>query len=85
VTPFTVEWLSSATQELAKIWLNAQDRKAVTAADALLDRLLSRDPFGYGRLLSEDLYQIHESPLTVFFEVDVTQRRVIVTRVWFTP
>jgi hypothetical protein len=85
VTPFSVEWQPRATQELATIWLNAQDRQGVTSASAILERLLARDPFGYGRLLSEDLYKICESPLTLFFEVDVNQRRVIVTYVWFTP
>lgn len=44
MNPFQVEWEEIAENELARIWLNASDPQAVTAAQAQADQYLSRDP-----------------------------------------
>ena len=36
-----VVWLESAEQELAKLWLGAVDRDAITDAAGLIDQLLA--------------------------------------------
>lgn len=45
---FVPEWLPLAEQELARIWMFADDSQIVTAAQAQIDRLLTRHPLGIG-------------------------------------
>jgi hypothetical protein len=70
----------AATDELATIWLNAADRKAITKAAASLERELRDDPdikgkphYG-GRVISED-------PLTYFYDLIPADCLVRVTQV----
>jgi hypothetical protein len=44
MTPWEVEWPEEAAAELARIWMQASDRRAGTDAQARIDRLLARDP-----------------------------------------
>jgi mRNA-degrading endonuclease RelE of RelBE toxin-antitoxin system len=78
---WTVEWLSEAEDDLADIWLNAPDRKAVNAAQNEIDRLLSQDPVNNGKLLSEGLYRIRIDPLKAFSQLDEANRLVSVSNV----
>jgi hypothetical protein len=73
---FRVEWEPAAEDELARIWLQASDPTAVTAAQAQGDQLLSRDPIKYGRHLSEGLYGIDLPPLTLTYTIDLANRLV---------
>jgi hypothetical protein len=82
---YAVDWLPQAEIALADAWLQAVDPGAVTKAQAEIDRLLARDPIGKGQHLHEGLHQLIVSPLTVFYSVDVTARRVEVSQVWYTP
>ena len=41
---YTVVWKPAAEQELARLWTDADDRSAVTAADDEIDRLLKSAP-----------------------------------------
>jgi hypothetical protein len=81
---FTVEDLSTAEDSLAEVWLQAPDRAAVVAGQALVDRLLARDPIGSGQHLHEGLYKLVVSPLTTFYTVDEVHRKVEVSEVWYT-
>jgi hypothetical protein len=70
----------AATDELATIWLNAADRKAVTKAAAALERELRDDPdvkgkphFG-GRA-------IRQNPLTFYYDLIPDDCLVRVTQV----
>ncbi len=76
---YTVEWLAVALNELATLWLQAADRRAVTAAQNEADRLLAQDPHGNGRYLSEGLYHIAVRPLVVSYTIDPARRVVQVT------
>jgi hypothetical protein len=85
MNPWTVDWDLSAEQELARIWMQVADPQAVTVAQARIDRLLARDPFGNGRHLAEGLYKLSEPPLTVFYRIDEDQRLVYVDEVGYIP
>ncbi len=45
---YTVTWLPSAQQELARLWMQAADKQAVTAASHRIDRLLRSAPLLVG-------------------------------------
>jgi ethanolamine utilization microcompartment shell protein EutL len=81
---YTVEWLTEAEDQLAEIWLQASDPKAVTASQAEIDRRLARDPTGCGQLLHEGLAKIVVPPLTAFYAVDAARRLVEVSGVAYT-
>ncbi|MBV9125892.1 MAG: hypothetical protein JO112_21285 [Planctomycetes bacterium] len=83
--PFAVEWVADAATELARIWIGAGDRAAVTAAQNQIDKLLERDPVGNGQHRSEGLYRIDVSPLSCTYTIDDVGRRVEVTWVWYSP
>jgi hypothetical protein len=70
MTLWALDYLPGAIEELADVWTGAPDRNAVTSAASVIDRLLQGDPQGSGRHLSEGLYQLHESPLAVYYTVD---------------
>ena len=40
----TVVWLQDAQDELAQIWLDSDDREAVTQATSRIDSVLAVDP-----------------------------------------
>jgi hypothetical protein len=79
MSPFGVEWEPAAEDELARLWLRFSDPAAVTAAQAQADLLLSRDPFKYGRHLSEGLYSIEVPPLVLTYSIDQANHRVEVS------
>ncbi len=66
---FTVVWLEDARDELAEIWLAADDRAAVSRAAHVIDRDLSSDPEQKGVLLSEGLWRFDTPPLRVYFSI----------------
>jgi hypothetical protein len=81
MSSYTVEWSDEAKDQLASIWLQSSDRRAVTTAEAGIDRLLKRDPLGSGRLLSEGLYRLDWPPLAAYFEMDESSHEVRVSDV----
>jgi plasmid stabilization system protein ParE len=85
MTPYSVDWLPDAQQELADIWLLAADRLAVTRAQAEIDRLLASNPLGSGAHLSEGLYKVFVAPLLAFYEVQHGERLVEVSNVKSLP
>jgi len=81
MSPFQVDWVPDVLGDLANIWRRATDRKAVTQAQAEIDRLLSRDPLRYGQHLAEGLYQLRVTPLQVTFTINYPLRHVEVTSI----
>lgn len=79
---FTAEWLPSAEQELADLWVNATDRADVAAAADAIDAALARDPLSLGESRGGITRIAVVSPLGVLFDVQVSQRNVIVWDVW---
>jgi hypothetical protein len=79
---YTVVWTPMAESELARIWLDATDRDAITSAAAALDRLLSRDPEFRGEVSFDTVRTLSVPPLGVDFEVIEPDRIVCVLIVW---
>lgn len=77
----TVTWDTPAQDELARVWLGASDRAAVSNAANAIDASLRANPetkgqeFLSGRLLVE-------SPLAVTYSVDTENWQVRVHQVW---
>ena len=67
-----------ATRSLARIWLAADDRAAVTRAGDRLERYLTNDPLGVGESRSGDDRVIVVDPLVAFYTVDAPNRKVVV-------
>lgn len=85
MTPYAVDWNQGALSDLADIWAQASDRRAVTDASDAADKLLANDPIKHGRHESEGLYRLVVPPLVIFYGVDMARRRVEVSRVWYRP
>ena len=81
MTRYTVVWLRDAIDELGEIWIAAQDRNAVTAASAEIDRELATDASTKGKSLSEGLLPYDAPPLRAVFSVSDPDRKVEIARV----
>ena len=76
---YQVVWKKVAENDLATIWLAAEDRNAIAQAAAILDRDLARAPLILGESRSSSVHRVaFESPLGVEYEVIVDDVRVIV-------
>ena len=73
---YTVTWKPSLKQQLADIWLHADDRKAVTEAAHTIDKLLQVAPLDQGESRSGALRIIIVRPLAALYEVLKDDRRV---------
>ena len=82
---YAVRWLEDAENELADIWLNAPDRRAITTAQAAVDRLLAASPMSQGIELAEGLRRLTVAPLTVFYSIRQAERLVEVAKVTWRP
>ena len=81
---YVVEWISEALRDLARMWVDADPRKRarITAAVALLDRLMRQAPLEQGESRDGADRIAFAAPLGISFEVDETRRRVTVLSVW---
>jgi plasmid stabilization system protein ParE len=79
---FTVLWTPTAEQELASIWLDAEDRNAVTSAAHTIDALLRADPHTRGESRHDAVRVLFVPPLGVDFDVVEADRIVYVLTVW---
>ncbi|MBV9123918.1 MAG: hypothetical protein JO112_11220 [Planctomycetes bacterium] len=79
---FTVLWKPSKEQNLAAIWMGAQDRNAVTSAAHTIDKLLSRNPESIGEVCFDMVRTLVIPPLGVDFEVMEDDRIVYELSVW---
>ena len=78
---YTVLWSHDAEDQLADAWLQAQDRQAVTVAQARIDQELAADAETKGIDLGEGLRLLKVPPLKAFFEVSEPDRIVRVTAI----
>ncbi|OHB84304.1 MAG: hypothetical protein A2V98_18720 [Planctomycetes bacterium RBG_16_64_12] len=79
---YTVVWKPAAEDELARMWTDAADRAAVTAAANDIDRLLGSSPHDQGESRSGAVRVMFLHPLGVFFHTEDEDRIVSVLRVW---
>ena len=78
---YTVDWEDDVLIVLTTIWTGASDRRAVTAAQANIDRLLAANPLGNGSPVSGGLFAIAVHPLHAQFEISDVGRAVKVVSV----
>lgn len=79
---FTVVWLPSAEQELARLWLTASDRAQVGEIADRIDATLSRDPLAIGESRGGHTRIVIAPPLTILYDVDEPNRLVRVWNLW---
>jgi hypothetical protein len=82
MTRYTVTWTPDALDELAELWLSAEDRNAVTLATTSLDRELASAPAFKVTKLAEGLSYIDVPPLREFCIIREDDRLVEVVQVW---
>ena len=78
---FTVIWKPTADEQLAEIWLTAEDRTAVTVAADELMAGLREAPLTLGESRDSLRRVAIRSPLAIHFEVQEADRLVFVLRV----
>jgi plasmid stabilization system protein ParE len=78
---FEVVWTPAAEAELARIWMDTDNRRAITAAAAETDRLLATTPHDVGESREGRSWILFVWPLAVFYEVDANAKRVLVRRI----
>ena len=79
---FTLRWKSKAVEHMAALWMNAKDRKAITAAANAIEKQLARDPFHNSESRDKGRRIMIEPPLGVIFKVHRKKRIVDILRVW---
>jgi hypothetical protein len=79
-----VEWLESAVQELANIWMNAdsKERARITAATESIDETICRNPEQQGESRPGGRRIFFALPLGVNFRIENDSPTVVVTHVW---
>jgi hypothetical protein len=79
---FSVRWHRHAESELAEIWLNAQDRKAITNAALKIDAMLADSPLHAGESrMAFEVRIVFSPPLVIEFEVHEADLLVTITHV----
>jgi hypothetical protein len=81
MTRFTVVWHSAARDELARLWMRAEDRRALRSAADAIDRDLAIDAPLKGSANPDRLRQLTVPPLRVLFAVSEADRTVRVLEV----
>jgi len=79
---YTVTWIKSALDELAKLWNSASDRQDVADAADRIDLILKSDPYGHSESREGDFRILFVPPLAALFEMSDADRRVTVRGVW---
>lgn len=81
---YTVIWLSSLEDELARLYLLARadgNAARMTAATARIDTALASNPSEAGESRDGNVRILFEAPLSIDFQVLASERMVIVTEV----
>jgi len=81
---FRVEWLQTALDELALIWMlaTASQRQAITAASHAIDQQLPINPNEQGESRPNGRRIQFFPPLGITYRVDVENAVVVVVHVW---
>jgi hypothetical protein len=79
---FSVVWRPEAEDELARVWTDAADRNAVSAAADSFDTAVAVDPFDVGEGLDWPTRIAFVDPLAFIFDVVPQSRKVLVKTVW---
>lgn len=73
---YTVVWHDDALNQLAQLWVNAQNRESVTLAVSAADQHLANDAASKGIAVEGGLRQVVVPPLRLLFSVSDSDRMV---------
>lgn len=81
---FRVDWLLSAQNELAQIWLSADSalRRQVSVSAQRIDQLLQVNPHERGESRSEGRRVMFVHPLGASYRVDLDARVATLLHIW---
>jgi hypothetical protein len=79
---WTVIYRPDASDELAAIWLDSDDRQAVTTAADSIDKQLGSNPLDAGESRDGNSRVLWQDPLVVFFDVIPDDSSVMVWGVY---
>ena len=79
---FTVLWTPDAEKDLADIWIEAPDRRAISTAANAIDASLAERPESFGESRDQNVRVAFMWPLGIEFEVLSEDRIVYVLSVW---
>jgi len=80
---FSVVWTIAARDMLARIWMAAPDRNAVTVASHEVEERLKRNPLHEGESRENDHRVTFEAPLRIVFRVMAEQNAVYVISIGY--
>jgi hypothetical protein len=78
---YTVTYARTALGDLARLWLDAPDRRAITIAGDKIERILSADASQKGSSIERGFRQLIVSPLAADFSVEEDDRMVTVWKI----
>jgi hypothetical protein len=81
MTRYTVVWLESAIDDLARFWMKTVHKREVTESADLADEYLATDAHEKGELLAEGLQATSVGLLRLYFTVSEQDRVVEVAYV----
>ena len=79
---YTVVWNRRATNDLAQLWMDGDDRSDIAAASNYIDEQLSRDPFLEQCEVVNRIGALIVDPLGVDYWINEPDRIVTVFAVW---
>ena len=81
---FRVEWLQSALDELAAVWMQADStlRQQITSSSHQIDMRLEADAIGQSESRPEGRRVLFEYPLAEIFRLEQDEQTVTVLHVW---
>lgn len=65
-----LQWSDDADKDLARIYVNAFDKKSVTQSGVAAEKKLEHDPIGFGTQKSEGLWYLDSGMLRIYYELD---------------
>jgi hypothetical protein len=79
---FFVAWTGHAHDRLERIWMAADDKRAITKAADAIDVLLGDNPFTSDAVVMDEESTFIVEPLAVDYRVSVEDRKVFILSVW---
>jgi hypothetical protein len=79
---YSVTWATTAENDLADLWMNAEDPGVVRQAADFIDDQLARDPYALSESRGGNLRIMMVSPLVARYRVYEDTATVIVRAIW---
>ena len=79
---YYVAWTGHAHDRLERIWMAAENKRAITNTADAIDLLLAADPFRVDAVFIGEEHTFIVEPLAVDYRVDLKARTVYILSVW---